>query len=183
MLTVVVLGLPMLIIYAFGIPFAAWKLLQMSRKPDIEPDEKRRVSFLSSGYKRVSFDWEVQVLLRKLFMTSVVVFFSSVGPKIQVLTSSAGLCVFLSLHYVRQPYLDQELNRVETCSLLTVIISIFFGMYLIDTENVNGVMAFVIQIFIVGINVIWALFFLKVRSHPIAFIIFLKCFRFQLFGL
>ena len=76
-------GVLMLIVYVIGLPAGILFILYRNRKTLYGPDSRRtqrRYGFLYDGYGETAWWWEVEELIRKLLLTSVVVLMNTNNP-------------------------------------------------------------------------------------------------------
>jgi hypothetical protein len=124
--------IPSLIIWVFGIPLAALVLLVRNKQIILSLDSnlelskvdqhhiktiKLKYGFLFNGYRIKTYFWEVVILYRKIFIVMTTVFFSVVSSETQVLVVMLIIMVAIMMHIVFQPFSTKIMNRMELYSL------------------------------------------------------------------
>jgi len=71
-----ILGIPMLIIWSFGIPFSAFVLLYKNRNKLEEPEIQKYYLMIYQGLKINRFYWEFVNTTRKIMILAINVFLS-----------------------------------------------------------------------------------------------------------
>ena len=128
---------PSLIIWGFGIPAFAWLVLSRNKEnlDDIETREK--YGFLYNGYKKKYYYWESVNMYRKISIIFVSVFLRVSGVITQALVIFLVLIVFLILNITLVPYTFKSLNDMEMMSIITSMLTIYCGLfYLSDNPEV-----------------------------------------------
>eukprot|EP00756_Hemistasia_phaeocysticola_P032954 Hpha_TRINITY_DN16437_c6_g6::TRINITY_DN16437_c6_g6_i1::g.159769::m.159769 len=124
--------------------------------------------FLTAGYKRETWYWEAFIMLRKLL--TVIIANSGL---IHSLTLRSYLLMWvmmvffgLQLHY--QPYAWSKLNQLEERSIQVIIATISLTLLYVQPEEPDngafvdegsGPLFYILTIFILGINILLALYF------------------------
>ena len=149
-------GTPMLLLYVTGIPLFIFYNLRKhncqetiarlrspasdrdsdgdqarSQLTDMDRELIRHFSFLFKGYK--IFFWDFVVLLRKVLILAISVFFSG---RILMQTSLVMmiLTASISLHCVVWPFQSELLNRQELGSIMTVCFTMICGVILREPQ-------------------------------------------------
>jgi hypothetical protein len=125
----IALGIPMLAVYVFGIPFLVFYLLHKFQRRLNEPEVKRRLFFLYTGYEREWWFWEVLVAVRKLMLVAVTVFWQY-SVQLQAHAGLMLIVVSLALHIHAKPFLDDRADLLEFLSLAVSFTTFFFGLIL-----------------------------------------------------
>jgi hypothetical protein len=135
----VFVGIPMVIVYAIGIPLGgAWFLYRHSAKinsSDASADEfHQKFSFLYRGYKiddtskPCAYLWEAIVSARKLALMFVAVVFMFNEP-VQILLGLLVVAIAFAAHVSEMPFESAKLNKAETLSLGSSFLSFFLGSF------------------------------------------------------
>lgn len=88
-----------------------------------------RYAFLFDGYKAKYCYWELVVVLRKVCMVIVVVFFNY-SIQIQSLLALLLVLIFLCIQINFRPFIDYRVNILEILSLMTSAVTFYCGQYL-----------------------------------------------------
>jgi len=152
------LGIPGVLAYAMGIPLFAAILLYRARDHLDEPRVVATLGFLQEGYTRESYYWEVVIMLRKMLVTTVVVFLEPWGARIQTYAAQVILFAMTSIHVWRQPFERVELNALELGSLVSAFLTFVCGLFLFDEMSGQVIREMAtVMIFVVNLGVaIWA---------------------------
>jgi hypothetical protein len=133
---VLFVAVPMLIFYVFGMPlFVLYRLyknrteLTKTNFAAINRNVVQRYHFLFKGYEPEFYYWEIVIMIRKVLLVCITVFFSY---DIQVQSLLATLLVVTSLcvHTLACPYITDEMDGLEMLSLFTSFCTYFFGQFL-----------------------------------------------------
>jgi hypothetical protein len=120
--------------------------------------DNQNFGFLFKGFesKPIPILWECSaIMLRKISMIAIVVFFSNDGVQIQIMCLLFMLVIALVLHTRYQPFEIDELDSLEMWSLLSSYFTLFFGMFFTDgiRNNVSEQMLDFFTVIIVLMNV------------------------------
>ena len=88
-----------------------------------------RFGFLSSGYQKQYYFWEVFLILRKTVIVLLITFLAPISSGVQSLSTIIVLVSFSIVHLRIQPFYDKKLNNLEAYSLAVLIITIYFGLF------------------------------------------------------
>jgi hypothetical protein len=114
-----IIAVPSIIIWGFGIPFFAWIILSRS-KDDLDLVETReKYGFLYNGYKKNYYYWESVNMYRKITIIFISVFLKLAGVITQALVIFMVLILFLILNIKLMPFTFSSLNDMEMMSLIT----------------------------------------------------------------
>ena len=127
------LAVPSLIVWGFGIPLYAWIILA-KYKEDLDLIEIReKYGFLYNGYKKNFYFWESVNMYRKIWVIFISVFFLKLAGVItQALVIFLVLIIFLILNLKLRPFTFQALNDMEMMSLITWMLTIYWGLFFIS---------------------------------------------------
>jgi hypothetical protein len=113
-------------LYVIGLPvFVAHTVRSLAT-------EETELAFLYAGYRndkdsRICKYWEVLEMLRKLFLTSLVLLFDK-GTTMQISIATVWSLVFLVAHALYQPFTSPEDNRLQTLALASLSSTYFIGV-------------------------------------------------------
>lgn len=157
-LYMLVVGLPGLVVWVFGVPLLCLCVLIRNRRKQDEIWMKLQYGFLISGYKRTCYYWEFVILYRKVLIIICAVFITNFMP-IRALTIQIVLLVAFFLQVQVEPYTTKSLNRTETLAILTADVTIYCGLYYL-TEQLSIAASWVLFTFIVTANIVFFLYWL-----------------------
>ncbi len=153
-----VLALPVGIILIAGLPIAAflrlWSLSKQFTNPldtqrpgsptrlDDDQEIEGIYGFLYNGYKKNRWYWEVVTTSKKIMLAFVSVFLPSRVSKEQGLNRQGLVALFilqclLGLQLQVQPYVDDDINQLETFALLVSTLSVYLGLWTFITINLE----------------------------------------------
>jgi len=161
------IGLPAMVFYVLGIPLLMMYMIYRERKSLASPHNMLRIGFLYEGYAQPYWWWEGWVMLRKFGAIIFIVFTSQIGSQSATVLVLGLLLSALFAQTKCEPFGDvddqddtniynykryPELNRLETFSLLTSIITLMCGlMFEGDEISSGGITFFLAVCFIVNI--------------------------------
>lgn len=134
--TVLVLGLPSLLIWVLGFPLVFVVLLRGA--PRETPVTKLRYGFFYSGYKDHFFFWEALVIFRKVTVKAVSVVLSHSEPIQRVMAANTVIVLMLALQLNFQPYESLRINRIETLSMAANFLTLTLGAFF-NSQNSQAV--------------------------------------------
>mmetsp|Transcript_29150 Transcript_29150/g.36587 ORF Transcript_29150/g.36587 Transcript_29150/m.36587 type:complete len:734 (+) Transcript_29150:3-2204(+) len=155
------LGLPGMIVYIFGIPAMGYYVLHRNRFDLDEDHVKLKYGFLYDGYEREYFYWEMWVMMRKIFIVFCTVFISRVGPMVEALAGAILVIFATILHMVCNPYEDDSLDRLEQFSLYATLATIMTGLFFYSGE-ISSTGDYVLIGIIFFVNGLFVVYFLVV---------------------
>jgi hypothetical protein len=153
-------GVPCLIGFVIGYPFAVLFSVWRSRKKHNRLSETTslRYAVFVSGYRSKIWYWEGITCVRKVLLSLVAVFLGSFGPEKQFFFASLLLVVTMVFQLHMKPFENRQLNSLETSGLgflwLTLYFGIFFYWQLLTDSELD-----ILGVFIVLVNVgfiLWA---------------------------
>merc|ERR1711988_2014803 len=100
--------------------------------------------------------WECSaIMMRKIIMVAIVVFFSESGVQIQIMLLLFMLVIAIVLHTRFQPFQIDDLDNLESVSLLSSYFTMFFGMFFTDgiKDGIADGFRFFFTWFIIGTNI------------------------------
>ena len=157
-------ALPGIIVWGVATPaFIVW-IMQKRRKYLHRLENKLRFGFVFNGYRVDRFYWEFLIMYREVVLIALSVFFSRVSVMIQTLTCLAVLSLFCYFHVREKPFIESHLNDMETRSLITATVTVYFGLYYFS-EDLDDISEFILFMVICLSNawflVYWLWYFLK----------------------
>jgi len=154
---VLLVAVPMLIFYVFGMPLFVLYRLYLNRD-ELTKDFKQinknivnRYHFLFKGYEPEFYYWEIVIIIRKVLMVCVAVFFSY-DIHIQSLLATLLVVTALCVHSLACPYVTDAMDGLELLSLFGSFCTYFFGQFLF-TDSVNKAGKTAVSFIIVFINI------------------------------
>lgn len=123
----------MVLAYPIGIPALFTFLLFRNRDQIHDAIQKMQYGFLFQDYFPKYFWWEVWDLLRKLAISSLMVFFAP-GSVMQILTATLFSLGALMAHVRLFPYIFQAANLMQLLALNCILLSLF-GALLIKVKK------------------------------------------------
>ena len=133
----IMIAVPSLIIWGFGIPAFAWVVLSRNKENLDNIDTREKYGFLYNGYKKKYYFWESVNMYRKISIIFVSVFLRVSGVITQALVIFLVLIIFLILNITLVPYTFKSLNDMEMMSIITSMLTIYCGLfYLSDNPEV-----------------------------------------------
>jgi len=157
-------GVPFMLLYTIGIPFGAFIALRHHRHQLDNDHVNLKYGFLYDGYERPFYYWELWVMMRKIVVVCVTVFLTPLGPMTEALSGLvvAGMALILQLKCI--PFIDDDLNLLESMSLYATVITLVCGLFFYSHE-LDDVSAFALLslIIIIGIaNMVFVCYFVKI---------------------
>eukprot|EP00003_Mantamonas_plastica_P005457 TRINITY_DN1438_c0_g2_i1.p1 TRINITY_DN1438_c0_g2~~TRINITY_DN1438_c0_g2_i1.p1 ORF type:complete len:2790 (-),score=923.47 TRINITY_DN1438_c0_g2_i1:15-8384(-) len=153
----------MVCLYCTGVPVLAVVLLYRNRHQLHTKKVQDRYRFLYDGYKTTRFYWEAVVMIRKVLIVMVIVFYRE-KPLTQLYSSLWVIFAALIAHLFARPFATHLTSRLEMFSLITTVVTLMTGLlYYSDElaeseeEGVNG--------FLITLNVVMLLTFLGLLLH------------------
>ncbi|KAJ9454236.1 Laminin subunit alpha, partial [Diplonema papillatum] len=122
------------VVYGFGLPLAGYLLLRRKRHRLRTKRVMSTLGFVYSGYRQSYYFWEMIIMLRKMAIVSIVVFFAKY-PTYQVWSSIWVISVFIFLNIVCRPYKYGVLHRLENLSLITMGVTQYLALLYLDTTR------------------------------------------------
>jgi hypothetical protein len=165
------LALPVLLMIVIPWPVSSVLKLNHLRKTKekglANTDVVSTFGFLFDGFKLDCWYWEIIVLARKVSLSIVSVFLSITNNNINTALYRQGMAaVFimvtsLCVHLCVYPYADLQINRLEAMGLTVSALTLYGGMLTFEGAT-SGVVKNMISITVLGMNLIWLLFVLKI---------------------
>ena len=131
------IAVPSLVVWGFGIPAFAWIVLRRNQEYLDLVETREKYGFLYNGYKKKYYYWESVNMYRKITIIFISVFLRVAGVITQALVVFLILILFLILNIKLLPFTFQSLNDMEMLSILTLMLTIYCGLfYLSDNPEV-----------------------------------------------
>jgi len=126
---------PSLIIYPFGVPMGFFFLLNQAK---LSVTWTKRLSFMFTTYKEEYWWFECYDLLRKLFVTGVIIFVMP-GTIVQIAVACMMHCVGCMVHFYTYPYESSADNSLGSIALSQILLTTFLGLLLkVDAGGEQG---------------------------------------------
>ncbi|CAG9323995.1 unnamed protein product [Blepharisma stoltei] len=148
-------ALPSIIIWCIAIPTLCLWSIHMHREQLNTIELKLQFGFLYLGFKDKTYYWEFTILYRKILIICCSVFLGSISTRVQALTVFFLLLFCFFLHRKIEPYCTNQLNSLETKSILVSGLTIYSGLYYLTDD-----LAYSARVFLFIIIVSANLFFL-----------------------
>lgn len=126
---VIFLTVPAIIVWGFGIPISAVRLLRLSKDKLDTEEVQLTLGYIYSGYTYKAYYWEEYIMIRKMLLIFVSTFFATKGKLFQALVILILLALFCVYHTSVQPFQSIILNRLELYSLFASFITIYAGYF------------------------------------------------------
>ena len=137
------ISLPGLVIWAFGMPFLGLYLVKRAKRNlealefhsdpviynNMRDRNKLRLGFLTQGYEKDYYYWEIVLLLRKTTLVLLMTFLAPISAGVQSLSAILLLIGFLAMQITKKPFYDDRLNRLEATSLVVQMGIIYLGLF------------------------------------------------------
>ena len=128
------IAVPSIIIWGFGIPFFAWIVLSRSKDKLDLIDTREKYGFLYNGYKKTFYFWESINMYRKITVIFISVFLKIAGVITQALVIFLVLIIFLILNLKLMPFAFKSLNDMEMLSIITSMLTIYWGLFYLSNN-------------------------------------------------
>ena len=117
----------MILVWGLVLPIT---LFLVMKKANARGDSlKENYLFMMYGLKQEYWYWDFVVMIRKALVIIIKVFFYDAGDVRSLILTGIVLMFFLLSHVQRNPYEYEELNRLESLSLISTVIISFAGAY------------------------------------------------------
>eukprot|EP00357_Protocruzia_adherens_P024635 CAMPEP_0115027274 /NCGR_PEP_ID=MMETSP0216-20121206/35388_1 /TAXON_ID=223996 /ORGANISM="Protocruzia adherens, Strain Boccale" /LENGTH=199 /DNA_ID=CAMNT_0002402797 /DNA_START=88 /DNA_END=684 /DNA_ORIENTATION=- len=127
-------ALPGILVWGVLTPLIAIVVLHRNKEHLDKGTLKAKFGFLYQGYQRQYYFWELIILVRKLGVITIVVFLVVIERRKQALICLTFLFVTYVLQKSHQPYVREDLNLLESKSLLVGLVTIYCGLYFVSDE-------------------------------------------------
>jgi hypothetical protein len=154
------IALPMLIIWGFGIPLAAFGILFRNRKRLDDIEVRKYYLMIYQGFKNDRFYWEFVNTARKVMILSINVFLSTESLFYRVLSIIILLVFFFRLQLRLVPYKYYLNNVLERAEITAGAFTLFGGMLFISEEDEVAVFNVVTFVAILSVNFYFITFWL-----------------------
>jgi hypothetical protein len=151
---VVSVTVPCIVFWCFFVPILIIILLYKKRTQLKTTKELLKFGFLHKGFHMEYFYWEFVILFRKIGIISCSVFMRSISIHVQALTTFMVILVAFTLHLKAKPYNAEQLNSMETRSILVCGVTIYCGLYFM-TNVMDSLAKFFLFLLMVLINALF----------------------------
>ncbi|CAG9323996.1 unnamed protein product [Blepharisma stoltei] len=127
-------ALPSIIIWCIAVPTLCLWSIHKHREQLNTIELKLQFGFLYLGFKDKTYYWEFTILYRKILIICCAVFLGSTSTRIQALTVFFLLLFCFFLHRKIEPYCTNQLNSLETKSILVSGLTIYSGLYYLTDD-------------------------------------------------
>eukprot|EP00954_Amorphochlora_amoebiformis_P026130 1377367-Amorphochlora_amoeboformis.AAC.1 len=144
-----------LILWGVGIPLVLYLLVlfdgKMGAKGLYHPENKSKYGYIYLKYANQFWYWEFMVLFRKFMLEAVRVLFSlNETAAIQVTGAFLVICFATFAQFYLSPFVERELNDIESAALWNHIIVLFIGtVFLTEQLPITGVLSTVIAMIVI----------------------------------
>ena len=164
---VLILALPQVILYVFGLPLLALFMMFRNRNKLGDHVVKFRYGMLFSGYRVERYYWEVLVAMRKAFIIILSTFGALIQIRVQTHIALFLLMAALVLHAWGKPFLASSLQQLEGAGLVTCWFTMWCGL-LFYQEGLSPTMGVFLTIVIVLVNVAYMIVIVCfLGNHPL----------------
>jgi hypothetical protein len=126
---------PTLVLYPLGVPLGFFFLLNQAK---LSVTWTKRLSFMFTTYKEEYWWFECYDLLRKLFVTGVIIFVMP-GTIVQIAVACMMHCIGCMVHFSTYPYESRADNSLGSIALSQILLTTFLGLLLkVDAGNEEG---------------------------------------------
>lgn len=154
-----------IIVWGFGVPIYIFFQLYKYRKNLFEEEAKYKYGFLFSGYLHSRYYWEFIIFFKKILIVFLTVFMES---KYNTNLQSVLLITFLIISFILQiyfqPYINEELNKLEAFASLAALATVLIGITYTEI-NFGDLVSYTLLIGVLTVNLIfmfyWSKFMLK----------------------
>eukprot|EP01012_Entosiphon_sulcatum_P021962 TRINITY_DN2683_c0_g1_i1.p1 TRINITY_DN2683_c0_g1~~TRINITY_DN2683_c0_g1_i1.p1 ORF type:complete len:3424 (-),score=286.53 TRINITY_DN2683_c0_g1_i1:13-10251(-) len=155
------------VIYGLGIPFFGFLVLWNNRDKLGHSRVMLRLGFITTGYRKQAFFWEMVILTRKMVLVIVIATLESASPRYTAFVAMWVVVLYLALNIYFQPFKFVMLWRLENLSLATIAITLNIGvLYFDDTLDSrirNGLMWVVFALQVLVTVLFGLMFFYELR--------------------
>jgi hypothetical protein len=117
---------PTLCLYPFGVPLGFFFLLNQAK---LSVTWTKRLSFMFTTYKEQYWWFECYDLLRKLFVTGIIIFVMP-GSIVQIAVACMIHCVAAMIHFATYPYESKADNTLGSVANSQTLLTTFLGLLL-----------------------------------------------------
>ena len=149
--------IPGIIFWCFSIPVLLILILQKNQAKLKQTDQLLKYGFLHKGFKNKFYYWEFMILFRKIAIISCAVFLRNISIHIQALTTFVVILLAFTFHIKAKPYNVDQLNSMETKSIIVSGVTIYCGLYFM-TNILNSDAKIVLFCIIVLVNAVFVFY-------------------------
>lgn len=140
-------------VYGLGIPLAGTLLLFFKRNSLLEKKTLSTYGFLYSGYRLAMFFWEFVIMVRKMLIVFIIVFYEGQADY-SIMFGMWLILAFLLLNITVQPFQLKLYWKLENISLASVTITLNAAMLYQPRFNLDATSDALVTLFIFIVNVI-----------------------------
>jgi hypothetical protein len=155
--------------YGMGIPLAGTVLLFTKRKTLLEKGTLATYGFLYSGYRLQYFFWEFVIMIRKMLVVFIIVFYEG-DSKYSIMFGMWLVLCFLILNIAVQPFQLRLYWVLENISLASVTFTLNAAMlyqpqYDLDptSDNLVTLMIFIVNVLVLALFAYFIIFAIKMQ--------------------
>ena len=148
-----ILGFPMIIIWAIGCPISVAIILFKNRKNLSEARIQKYLLILYQGLQEKWFYWELVNTGRKISMVAINVFLSTMPLLYSSTTAVILLVILIRVQIKLKPYKDELNNELEIESMITGTATLFWGVLFTSDDNRYAIIVLVVLIVLILINI------------------------------
>ena len=118
-----------------GIPLGGIILVFINRNQLSSTHVLYKYGFLYHGYRQSTYYWEFIIIFKKIVMIFIKVFMATQGRIVQALTSLIFLFISFTANIVMMPFQNDQLNFLESLSLLSSASTIYLGIFFLTNAS------------------------------------------------
>eukprot|EP00760_Papus_ankaliazontas_P016627 PhM_4_TR16815/c1_g1_i2/m.104511 len=160
-------------LYGVGIPLLGTIVLYRKRHKLLTQGVMSKFGFLYSGYRLTRYFWEFVIMLRKMLVVFIIVFYDG-NHNFQIILGQWVIFAFLMLNIFAQPFQLRLLWRLENCSLASVAFTLqlallYHGDFELSAaaESVVTALIFAINITVVTVFAYFLYYAAKVQFYEV----------------
>jgi hypothetical protein len=153
------------IVYPFGMPTLFSFKLWQNRSRLGSPRVSNRYGFLYEQYRPEVYWWDIFELLRKLFLTGIIVLIAP-GQVFQVIVVAMANLAFLVILLTERPHLEGPERNLAALSYIAISFTMFMGLILKSVESAQNHETF-FDVVLISINATVILYTIYVLAVPV----------------
>jgi hypothetical protein len=170
---VLAFGFPSILVWVFAVPAIIGCLIYRSRHNLSQIEVRISYGFLFNGYTSKAYLWEVVILMRKISLVAISVFFSAETVLVQSMTLMLIMIIFFSLQKHFKPYTKAQLNSLEIRSLVAIALTVYFGIFFYS-RSLPSVFIYVLFAAVITANALFVLHWLLAVSRSSLLVLLTK---------
>ena len=124
--SVLMIGIPILVIWVIGMPLFIFVVLESHRRSKHNDKIRFRYGMLMEGYEDDYFYWESVIASRKMMIIGVSVFMSNYTVDIQAYVGIAIVILFMTMHISSNPY--NSSGKFYRCQYFLLVLLMVVGL-------------------------------------------------------